>query len=135
VEADSHEPPVAGEAERERALRLLSGDADERRHVRVAADHTVEHDDVGGRSELAIGRDVAVAPLDAPLEPGLLEQRAAFLLVRSRELDVRRMLGAGAQQLELDLADPPPISSTVSPRRTPTKSTIRRATASSPRRR
>ena len=90
----SRQPSVAREAERECAARLLRCGAYERRHVRVAADHAVEDDHVGGRRELGFSRQVAVPPIDAAGEAGLFEQGTPLLLVGMRELDIGRSFGS-----------------------------------------
>ena len=100
-----HQPRIAREAEREHSPRLRGSRADQRRHVGIATDDAVEDHDVRGRRELRVGCDVPVAPVDPVREAGLLEQCPSVLLIRGRELHVRRTLGAGPQQLEVDRAD------------------------------
>src|SRR5207248_672094 len=49
--------------------------------------------------------EVADASLDAFREAALVEELLRRVLVRVRDLDARRALGAGSEQVELDRAD------------------------------
>ena len=60
-------------------------------------------DDVVGLDRL--GDEVGHAAVDALAQPALGEKRRSLFLVLAGQLDVRRALGAGGQELELDRAD------------------------------
>ena len=83
------------------------GSAHQSFHVRVAADHAVQHDDVCA-SDLRTGlSEVQHLAVDALCQPDSCEEMAGRRLVGIDDLDVRRPQCAGAQELDLDGADAP----------------------------
>src|SRR6478609_2106634 len=73
--------------------------------VRVTADDSVQHDDVGCLYAVGLHRDVVEAALRTVLERQLAKQSLRFFLIRRGELEVRGVSRATFQKLELDLTD------------------------------
>src|SRR5580765_1069635 len=73
--------------------------------VRVTADDSVQHDDVGCLYAVGLHRDVVEAALRAVLERQLAQQPLRFFLISRGELEVRGVSRAAFQKLDLNLTD------------------------------
>ena len=73
--------------------------------VRVTADDSVQHDDVGCLYAVGLHRDVVEATLRTVLERQLAQQSRRFFLIRRGKLEVRGASRATFQELDLDLTD------------------------------
>src|SRR6266487_2816411 len=92
-------------AEHEQTLSALRGRSQEALVVRVTADDSVQHDDVGCLDGFGLDGDVVEASLCTVLERHFAQEPLRLLLVRRRELQVHGARGATLQQLDLDLTD------------------------------
>ena len=106
-----HERPahqVAGRvAEHQQVSSVVGGSAEKALVVRVAAHHPVQDDDVGRFDGLRGGGDVDQTAGDPVAQSGSLGELRSVAVVDADELEVRRVLGPPAEQLELDVADAP----------------------------
>ncbi len=79
--------------------------ADEQLRVGVAADDPVHDDHVSRLDGRLLLGEVAVAPLDPRLGPGLCREGLRLLVVAVRQLDDHGSLRSASEQLEIDRAD------------------------------
>ncbi|KAF2413241.1 hypothetical protein B1729_10820 [Microbacterium sp. B35-04] len=94
-------------AENHGALSASGGSAEQPLVVGVAADDTMQHDDVCRLDGLRGAGEVhPQGPRHASAQPRLVEEPRSFGLVRGRELDVGGVRRAPLERLELDVADP-----------------------------
>src|SRR5690349_4592126 len=84
---------------------MLGDRAEQTFVVRVAADDTVQDDDVRRLDRPGLDGDVLQAPLRTPFEAALTQQLRSHDVVTRRELEVHRSRGAALEQLDLDLSD------------------------------
>jgi hypothetical protein len=114
---------------------MVGGCAQQPLIVWIAAHHPVQDHQVGRRHRPRIRGEIMDAPVQAPLDPCLPGEFVRLVLVGRGEFQVLGPRRARFQQLDLDLADAPPTSSTVVPSmpRSRRNSTIVWAVLSSPR--
>ena len=84
---------------------MPGGCADQGVRIRVAADDAVQNDRIGGRDAALARHEIAVEPLDSPLETVLGQERLRLLVVAVGELDDRHAPRAQLEQLEPDRTD------------------------------
>jgi hypothetical protein len=75
----------------------------------------VQDHQVGRRHRSRVLGEIVDAPVEPPLDPGLFGEPACLLFVGGGELQVLGPGRARLQQLDVELADAPPISSTLAP--------------------
>ena len=73
--------------------------------VRVAADDSVENNDVGQLDSVGICCDVMDAPICSLIDPRFAKKLHRLALVSCRELEVERTGSTQLQELDLNLAD------------------------------
>jgi hypothetical protein len=102
----TRERVVGGIAEDQAAPGMVGGRAHQARIVRVTAHHPVQDHQVGRLDRPRILGEVVEAPVEPPLNAGLLGQLKGLLLVGGGELQVLGPRRARLQQLDLELRRP-----------------------------
>ncbi|HZJ04331.1 MAG TPA: hypothetical protein VFD59_02540 [Nocardioidaceae bacterium] len=92
-------------AERQQPVGLAAGRSEQPLVVGIAADHSVQNDDVDRLHLVGDLCDVEEPTVDAVPHAGAVEQFDGFRLVVGGDLQVGRPGGPASQQLDLDLAD------------------------------
>src|SRR6266699_2424008 len=85
----THRPPVAGIRQAIQPPAALGGQPHQRLHLRIAADHAVERDDIGRGHLGREGHEVAELKLNARAHTAPLRLRARSLLIRAGCVDRR----------------------------------------------
>jgi len=87
--SDMPPPAICGKAQREEPAGVIGRGADQRFHIRVAADHAMEQDDVGLRHIARGPSEIQHPALDPTGEVERFQQLAGRVLVRAHEIDAR----------------------------------------------
>jgi hypothetical protein len=101
-------PATVRKAHDQHALGAIGYRASELGHVRIAADHTIHDDDVGGLNFDPRLREVHHQSLDAITQAGLDQEFAGSDFIGGIELNVHRSGDTGLEQLDLDGSDATP---------------------------
>src|SRR6266511_4997480 len=94
-------------AEDQGAPRMVGGSSQQALVVWVTAHYPVQDHQVGWLHRRGVLGEIVDAPVDAPLDPYLPDERARLFLVGGGEFQILGPRRARLQQLDLDLADAP----------------------------